>query len=651
MADLLNIGTTGLLAYQSSLATVSHNIANVNTEGYRRQRVDLVAQVPQLSGAGFEGSGVRVSSLQRVYDRFLEGQVTSNMSTFKQQETLSSLSGELNNYLADPNIGLSPVLQGFFKSVQDLSTDPSSAPVRQVMLSDAETLASVFNDTYRRLQDSKNSVNTQLASSVTEINNLSSAIANVNKNILLTSNGSENFPPNDLLDQRQTLINKLAELVNVTTVSQDDGSVNVFIGNGQSLVVGAISQKLAITQNEFDQTQNEIGFVTGGSVSPITNQLTGGKIGGALSFRNDVLSVAYNTIGRVALGLSNDINDQHQLGYDLNNQLGGNFFTDLTSTTAISNINNATSTDYQLVSNVTDSNLVQASDYRLDYSSAGGGTFSLTRLSDNSIVGSSTSLATLSSTVSASEGFSITLSSGTSITAGDSFLISPVRNATRDIGVAITNTNQIAAASPLIFTRSASNGGDAFINEGSLISRSGSTIPATPVTLTFNSATNEFAVSTGGTISYDPASDSGTQHQVVIAGLGTYQFTVKGNPANGDVFSLGSNAGGVADNRNLLAIINLQESKQLANGSANYQEAYSELVSQVGVKTKRAEFSRDAHQALFERAQASQQEVSGVNLDEEAANLIRFQQAYQAVARVISTADELFQTLLGAVSR
>jgi flagellar hook-associated protein 1 FlgK len=568
---------------------------------------------------------------------------------------MHTFASDLDNLLADSQVGLSPVLQSFFKSLQDLSTDPSSTPTRQVVLSEADGMTSVFRDTHARLEDLQAGINLEVSTAVDQINSLAESIAGLNKDILFAKGVGNNTAPNDLLDQRQTKINELAELVSVKTVTQDDGSINVFIGKGHSLVVGAQNQSLAVAKNIFDATRLEVGLAVGTSTVNISGQITGGKLGGALSFRDDMLDDAYNQLGRLAMALSEDMNAQHRLGYNLDDEMGSDFFTDLGTTTSRGSSNNATSTDHLYNATVTDSNLLVASDYRLDYSS--GGTYTLTRMSDNSVVGSSTSLATLSTAVSASEGFAVALTSGTSIAVGDSFLLSPVRNASRDMGVALSDTNKIAAASPLLASRAATNTGNVVFSSDGLLNSSGA-LPASAISFTFNSATNEFTASpaaattpAGATISYDPATDSGTQYQVTLAGVGDYQFTVTGTPANGDVISVGINNGGSGDNRNMLAMIGLQEQKLIANGSANYQEAYSELVSEVGVKTRRAEFSRDANLVLYERTVSSQQEVSGVNLDEEAADLIRFQQAYQAVARIISTADDLFQTLLGAVSR
>lgn len=648
MADLLNIGSSGLLAYQRALTTVSHNITNANTEGYSRQSVELATQKPQFSGAGYEGSGVKVAAVRRNLDQFLEGQLSTSLSTFKQQEKLASLSAELDNFLADADVGISPTLQNFFKAVQDVSTDPSSSTARQVLLSESETLSAVFNDTYTKLDTIKNGLNVDISVNLEEINSLSQGIAGYNKEIARAQGGSDKFPPNDLLDQRQDLVNKLAELVKVSTLEQDDGSLNVFIGKGQSLVIGSESRTLSVLRSEFDPTRLDIGLKTGSTVSNITAQLSGGEIGGLLEFRNNLLNQSYATVGLLAVALSEDMNAQHQLGYDLNGQLGGNFFNDITVTNSTASSSNAPSTDTIFQSTVTDSNRLQASDYRLDYS---GGNYTLTRLNDNSVIAGPLGLAALTTAVEASEGFSIALASGATISDGDRFLLAPVRNGSRDLAVSINDTKLIAAASPLRFAQSSTNSGNASISQDLLVQRTGNSLPAAPITLTFDDVANVFNLSSGGSIAYDPATDSGSSLQVAVAGLGSYQFTLTGTPANGDVFTLGTNTNGISDNRNALAMVALQQQKQVNNGSADYQAAFTELVTDVGVKTRQAEFGRNSSGAIYERVFAAQQEVSGVNLDEEAANLLKFQQAYQAVARVITTADELFQTLLGAVSR
>jgi len=649
MADLLNIGSTGLLAFQRSIATTSHNISNSTTEGYTRQRVELSAQTPFFNGSGFEGAGVSVSSVKRLYDEYINSEVTSNLSSYKQQETLSELASQLDGFLADPNVGVSPVLQDFFKALQDVSTDPSSTSSRQVVLSQAETLASVMNDTVTRLDTLSSGVNFDINSNIEEINSLARAIADVNEDILSAGGSSAAFQPNDLLDQREVLVKKLSEFVDLNTIIQDNGGMNVFIGKGQALVVGAQYQQLGTLSSEFDATRLEVGLVAGNTINNISSQITGGKLGALLTFRTDMLDPAYQEIGRVALTLAVDVNAQHQNGMDLNGELGGNFFSDITSTGIINSAQNNVATNLDVTVDVTDSTLIHASEYLLSYD---GTNYSLRRQLDDVLVGTAASIAALSTAVSPTEGFTLTLNGG-SATAGDKFIISTVRTAAKDIDVVVTQTDKLALASPLRMSRSATNTGTALISSDQLISRIGNTLPAAPITFTFD-GTNAYdiaigGVPTGGSIAYNPATDSGTTYQYTVAGLGDYEFTIKGTPATGDVFTLDVNTNGIGDNRNALSLIGLQQQKRVANSSANYQDAYAQLVSSIGSQTQSANFSRDVSEALYNRSIEARESISGVNLDEEAADLIRYQQAYTAVARIITTADELFDTLLNAV--
>lgn len=660
MSDLLNMGVTGLLAYQRALSTTSQNITNVNTEGYSRQRVELATLPPQLTGAGYEGSGVTINGIQRVYNQFLADQVTTSTTAYYTQDTIHKYASRIDNYLADSQTGLMPALQGFFNSVQDLSNDPSSTPVRQVLLGESDSLVSRFNATYTQLKDLERGVNIDLNTAVTAVNSLSTSIARLNKDILFAQGGNQSQMPNDLLDQRQKLLNDLAQYINVSTVEQSDGTLNVFIGNGQSLVVGTRAEQLSITRNEYDSTRYEIGMVLGGTTIEVSSQLSGGIVGGALAFRRDILDPAYAAIGRVATALALDFNAQHARGIDLDGQLGGNYFADLSNSTSISSQNNAATTDYIFATTVSNTSLLQDSEYRLNYSSAGAGSYTLTRLSDNTTVASSATIAGLSTAVSASEGFTIALSSGTSISNGDRFLIRPVSLGANNFAMSVTQTNDIAAAGILATAEASANTGNGVIGAGQITARTGTTIPVSNTTLSFDTANNRFNVTyadgSTGTLAYNPATSSGSTLSLSIVdntgtAFGTFTFTMNGTPANGDQFVISPNTSGIGDNRNALLLHRLQDTKIIGNSSTTYQDAYGQMVSNIGVKTKQADFASEANRVLNERAISANQEVSGVNLDEEAADLLKFQQAYQATARIISTADQLFQTLLSVVGR
>ncbi len=551
--DMLSIAVSGLQAFQRNLATIGHNINNVNTEGFSRQRVELATRDPINSGNGFIGTGVNVTTVTRVYDQFLFDQITSRNSTFNQLDTLQQLASGIDELLANDDAGLNPVLQSFFNALQDVSNNPTSIPARQVLISEAETLTNRFSSLDQRFSDLRDSVNGQLVAVTTEISSIASSIAAINQNITLEIGVSGGQPPNDLLDKRDLLINRLAELVSVNTVASDDGSVNVFIGNGQTLVLGNQANRLGTTSNEFDKSQLDVSFISNTVNYSINTQISGGKLGGLLALRDEVLDPVQNSMGRIAMGLTATFNIQHQLGDDINGNPGGLFFNSIitSSPEVFSSSDNNPASGTVSVS-IGDTNTLQASDYRLNYD---GATFTLTRLSDDAIVDSGFTTGDFPRIV-ASDGISLSLAG--SVVAGDSFLIRPVRNGAGDIGVAITTGTEFAAA------------------------------------------------------------------------------------ASGNA---------LGDNSNVLSLVSLQIQKVLGSSTESYQSAYAKLVATVGVATAEARVNSRAQRTLLDRAIESQQAVSGVNLDEEAANLIKFQQAYQAAAQVVRVSDEIFQTLLGVTAR
>lgn len=551
--DMLSTAVSGLQAFQRNLVTTGHNITNATTEGYSRQTVELATRNPFAAANGFIGTGVNVTTIQRVYDQFLSDQVTARNSTFNQLDMMQQLSSGIDNLLGDDDVGLNPAMQNFFNAMQDVANNPTSIPSRQVLISEAESLASRFVSMDDVFSNAQNNVNQQITAITNEINGIAESIVGLNKSIVLESGAADGQPPNDLLDKRDLLVNQLAELVSVSTVARDDGSLDVFIGNGQTLVLGDTANTISTVRNEFDQSQLEVSFSSSTVNYSISNQISGGKLGGLLDFREQVLEPAQNSMGRIAIGLAATVNAQHQLGDDINGIPGGLFFNSIvTSSPEVlsSSGNNPASGTVSVA--ISDTNIMQASDYRLNYD---GATFSLLRLSDNTVVDSGFTVADFPRAV-ASDGLVLSLAGG--VAAGDSFLVRPVRNGAADIGVAISSGADVAAA--------------------------------------------------------------------------------------GSGSSLG-------DNSNALALAGLQLQNVLGGGTETYQSAYAALVGTVGTRTSQSITGANAQRTLLDRAMESQQAVSGVNLDEEAANLIKFQQAYQAAAQVISVSDDIFQTLLSVTSR
>ena len=638
MPDILSIGSSALLSLQQAINTTGHNIANVNTDGYSRQRVNFDTLPPQQSGNGYIGSGVEVDSIQRYYNEFLVGDVRSRTSSQSGFETFHTLSSRLDNMLADPNVGLGPVIDSFFGALQDVASNPGSMPERQVLLGEAQVLADRFHYLDTNLRNIGGEINARIESAVSEINGLANNISEINQQIVTATTQAGGQPPNDLLDTRDQLLTELAGKIRVTTVEQSDGAVNVMIGNGQALVVGYTTNQLQTFPDGFDSDQLSIGMAgVGGNITDLSRFLSGGELGAALDFREQVLNPARNELGLLATGISATVNSQHRLGQDLNGQLGGDMFQPLDATVAAHADNSGASS---MTAVITDATQLTGYDYRLRYSS---GQWTLTNLTTNV---SQTGAGPFSVD-------GLTITPGGAPVEGDSFLVQPTRQGASLFDVVLNRPEDFAAASPLRSQAALGNIGTGDIESITVNDVAGLPL-ATPVTLTFNPDALGPGVPgfdvvgiAGGPLAYDPATESGGK----TFSLGGFEFTASGDFQNGDELTIENNTGGTGDNRNALLLSGLQTEQTLLGGTASYQSVYGGLVADVGVKTRQAEVGAETESALLSQAQAARDSVSGVNLDEEAANLIRFQQAYQAAAQVIAVADQVFQTLLNATRR
>ena len=632
---ILDIGVSGLSSARANLQTASHNISNVNTPGYNRQQVLQTTNIAQASGAGFVGQGVHVSTVERVYSQFLVNQSLQAQTKSSQLDTYLSQISQVNNLLADASAGLSPALQNFFGSVQDLANNPASVPSRQSLLSNAAALVTRFQVLDENLAASREGINSQIQGSVTEINSLAKNIANLNNSITVAEGNTGGQPPNDLLDQRDAMVAELGKLVHTNFVRQSNGTYNVFIGNGQPLVVGAQTMTLKAVTSPDDPLEVTIGFVAGNNTVLIPEEQlqSGGSLGGLLSYRNETLDSVQNSLGRIAMGLAQTLNDQHRLGQDLNGDLGGDLF-NVPSPRVISVSGNAPASNITMdISDVTE---LTTSDYRFAYD---GANYSLTRLSDNTSVTTAvlpTGVAPLTL-----DGVRIT---GAVINANESFIIQPTRDAAKNISVAISDTAKLAAAAPIETKSSLSNIGSGVISAGTVNPLPINANLQQPLTITFHTPADGQYDVTGVGVGLPATNQVYTDGaDITFNGL-TVQ--ISGSPGAGDVFTIGPNNNGNSDSRNALLMAGLQTQNILVGGTATYQSTYAQLVSQVGNQTRELIVTGEVQANLLAQTNESLQSLSGVNLDEEAANLIRYQQAFQASGKIIEISSTLFDTLL-----
>lgn len=671
MADLLSIGMSGLAASKTQLSVTGHNITNVNTPGYTRQDAVQATRVPQFSGAGYIGSGTTLTDIRRSYSEFLTSQLRSSTALASDVAAYKSQIDQLDALLAGSTTGITPSLQSFFAALQTAAEDPANIPARQLVLSEAEGLARRFNTVYERLNEQNNFLNKQMVAVSDEVNRLAASVASLNNAIAIAAaNGQQ---PNDLLDARDEAVRQLSTYVGVTVVPQDDSSYNLFIGSGQPLVVGATASRLEVGPGQGDPTRFEVQLVSGNSRQTITTQLSGGELGGLIRYRQEVLDSTFNSLGRLALAVSDQVNSQLGQGLDLKGQVGSALFGDFNDPALAalrvrafsSNTSNA-----QPLLNISDTSLLTTSDYRLEFD---GTNYTARRLSDNAMMSVTESPpGTLSFGDSNGRDQGFTIDVGTPApAAGDIFLLQPTRRGARDIAVVLDQPDQLAFAAPLRAEANLQNRGNAVIGQPSIDNVQDPMILAdlkdlSPLTMTYAepvapATTGTLNLSGPAGITITPATLSITPGQsnmlsyTITSGGSTLEIsqTFSGRPQTGDIFSVAFNANGVSDNRNALKLADLQSKATIgvdptASGTTgvSFSDGYGDLVQRVGTLTAQARLDGEATTAILKQATDYRDSLSGVNLDEEAANLIKFEQYYNASAQIIQVARSLFDTLI-----
>lgn len=618
MADLLGTGISGLLASRVALDTTGHNIANASTPGYSRQTVQFAARAPERAGNYFIGQGVDVVGVQRSYSQFLTGALWSQDSSLQRATTFSQLTDGLNNLLGGSN-NVQTALDGFYASLQDAANNPASTPTRQALLGKAASLAGTFQTLDRQLGQQASQINQQIINGVAGINGLAQGIADLNQQIERQAAGGN--PPNDLLDQRDQLLQQLSEQVGITTSTQGN-AVNVFTGNGQTLVNGGTALSLQTAPDPYDATRVNVVSASGAIVD---GQLQGGTLGGLLDYRGSVLEPARNQLGQVAVAFASAVNAQHRQGMDLDGNLGGDLFT-LPSPQVLAAGGNTGGAN--LAAGIANTGALTANDYLLRFD---GTNWTASTAGGNPVGVSGTGTA---ADPLAFDGLHVVVTGAAA--AGDSFKVQPTRAAAGGIQLAVTDPNQLALAAPV----KAIAGGANQSSVGTLqVTDIGDAGLLAPTQISFTSATT-YSVNGAGSFAFA----AGTP----IA-MNGWSLTLDGTPAAGDSFSISANSGGAGDNSNALALGKTADLGVLAGGTVSAGTAYASLVAGTGTTGAQAQTNLSAQTSLFQQAQQVQQSVAGVNLDEEAGNLVRFQQSYQAAAQVIATANTVFNTLINAV--
>ncbi|PXW93710.1 flagellar hook-associated protein 1 FlgK [Sphaerotilus hippei] len=633
-SSLLSLGANAMFAAQSQLQTTGHNISNASVAGYSRQEAKLSTVQGQYTGSGYVGRGVSVQTVTRAVNSFLTDAAAQTSSVAAADKAHSTLLAQLQDSIGIGEQGLGQAATSFFNALNDVAALPSDTSARQVALARADDLASMFRSTSDQIESLQSSVTQDVMNSVGTVNELSERIAQLNGAIAGTNGGTHSA--NDLLDQRDQLIKELSQYVQVSRISQDDGSVNLFIGGGQSLVLGNQSNGLKASLDPFDATRVQIEVEVSGVSRPLSEaSLGGGSLAGLMRFQEQDLNAARAQLGQLGAGLTAAVNGQQRAGFTLDGVAGSAMFTELAGNVIASRDNAGSGlASLQGLMSLSTPSALQAAEYELK--AGASGTFTLRKLPDGD-----------PETVTDGQeidGFTLELSAATSpaVVEGDRFLLQPVSLAAQKMRQVLNDPDDVAGANSVVLKAGSSNTGTATIKSVLL---DGSSTP-TGVSIAFGAATAD------GARAYT-LTDSGTTPATTVSGswkagesvsYDGMTVTFDGVPAQGDTFTTQATSQWGANNGNALALADLANGK-LVDGST-FTDAFSHLLSDIGARVQTAETAYEVSSGVATRAEEQLGASTGVNLDEEAAKLLQYQQAYQAAAKILQVAQKVFDTVL-----
>ncbi|WP_374502217.1 flagellar hook-associated protein FlgK [Pseudoxanthomonas sp.] len=626
MSNLLATGSSALIAFQRALSTVGHNVANINTPGYSRQRVEFEARDATYFGYGYQGNGVQIVDVRRMADSLATSRLLDSGGELARLQQLSTLSSRLDQLFSEKATGISAPWSSFFDSVNALSSNAAGSADRESVLAQANALVTRFRQIDQHLDGLDIEVNAGLTAATDEVNRLAKEIAQLNGQI-----GGSSSPSGDLLDRRDQLISELVAFTGGNAATQDGGLVNVFSAGGQPLVVGATASTLVTVPDPYRPERLQVALETNGQRVTLDKRALGGQIGGLVEFRTTVLDPAMAELGRIATSLAQTFNEGHRAGMDQYGQMGADFFT-LPAPRLSSNANNTGNAS--LTTSVGSIAGLNAQNVLLRFDGAAWVATHPDTGASIPMTGTGTAADPL-----VVNGIEVVLASGTPA-ANDRFLLQPTAGAAGNLGVAITDPGRIAAATPVKATTDLANTGSGKLSSLKVTDAANAGLLA-PADIEFIDAT-QYTINGTGPFAYTPGQ--------TIAYNG-WSVVLDGAPAAGDTFSVGPTGANSSDNGNAKLLSNLDDARVLNGGTLTLNGAIGGLTTQVGSAARQADYSAQAQQVIHDQAQAARDAVSGVNLDEEAADLMRLQQAYQAASQIIATADTLFQSLLAATRR
>lgn len=659
MGGLLSVGTRALQANQVALQTAGNNIANVNTPGYSRQTVSMGTVAGQYTGAGYIGKGVEVLTIKRELDAFLTTQSALAGATQAGDAARAGKLQQLQEIFAGGTNGLGAAVSDMLNAFSDVASAPSDLTARAVVLTRVDEAASRMRTASQQLDDFQVGLTQELRQKIDRINDLATSIAGLNELVARALGGGQ--PPNDLLDRREQLVRDLNQYVQTTSIAADDGTLGIFVAGSQPLVLGNQASTVSLAADAFGVKNQKLAIVRNTQTTTLDeNMLGGGEVSGLLRFQNGDLAEGRNLLGRFTLAVTGSMNEQHKLGLDLDGKAGGNLFSAIDiSTNVYPGTKNSGTTSITLT--VSDRTQLVPSDYELNFSTPTAG--SATRRSDGLITNFTYTPAAAPAAgtfeffnaasglndLSTLDGLSLNTVPGSAHIAGNSFLVSPYSTSASTIKSEFSSAKALAVASPVAARAGSANTGTLALEK--LATKAATIAPAVaftvPVTLSFDGVGNFTRSDTGATAPFTSG--------MVISSVGTispgWSITLKGAPKDLDTFQVLPQPATYRDTNsgNASAMMDLRDLK-LFDG-ANLTDGYAALIAQVGIRTQSANYAAEVSGAIAANLETERTGVAGVNLDEEAAKLLQYQQAYQASAKMIQIAQGIFDTLIQTLGR
>ena len=621
--SLMSVGSSALSANSAALQTIGNNIANANTPGYSRQTVLLQSGGGQMMGNGFYGKGVQVATVQRAHDDYLTREATLTKALQAADMARTTQLSQMEQVFPTGDAGLGSAVNSMLNAFATVATTPSDLSARTAVLSQTDEMTARMRTAQASIVDLQNGTAQQIQDAATSVNQIAKSIASLNDQISRVASLGQT--PNDLMDQREQLISDMNKYVQTSTVPAADGTLSVFVAGSQPIVLGKTAGTMTFVKDPFDASQQRLAIATAGQTTAVNEAaLGGGSIAGLMKFQNTDLVQARDLLGRMALTVADQVNTQNQLGLDLNGAPGGQLIALQPMPNAMpANTNTGNATISVTLANSTQ---LQASDYQIN---CNAGTFDIVRLSD----GLTRSFASLPVQV---DGLNMQVAAGATAV-GDQFLVRPLHDVAGQVQTGVTNPSALAVANPVAATPAALNKGTATVS--ALAALQANVNLQAPVTLTFTGA---------GTFNVVGAGTGNPVGQAYVPGqpisFNGWQMTLTGQPAVGDTITIGPNAQYTNDSGNAQSMLTLRD-KPAFDGAA-LTDGYANMLAQVGARVQGAQSASTVSTSIAASAEQARSSNAGVNLDEEAAKLLQYQQAYQASAKVLQVAQTIFTTLL-----